>query len=390
MTAAPTPEISIVIPCLNESETVGAVVRTARETLDRHHIAGEVIVADNGSEDGSAELALAAGARVVRVAERGYGAALMAGIEQSRAPFILMADADQSYDLTEIPRFLARLREGWELVQGCRLPAGGGRIERGAMPWLHRHLGNPAISALARRWFQVPIHDVYCGMRAFTRALYDRLELRCIGMEFATEMVIKAAMARARLCELPITLYPDGRRVRRPHLKTFRDGWRTLRLFLVSSPRRLFLCPGLALMLTGTALAALVYGRVQVGRIRPDAHSLLIGSLLVMLGYQSVLFSMMTRLFGIQEGFLPPDPMLERWLRRINLERGLAIGAAAGLIGVVLIALAVRGWLRVGFGQLDYSATMRVVIPGATLIALGTQTLFSGAFVSILGMRRRR
>lgn len=382
-------ELSVVIPCLNEAETVGAVVRVARETLERHGISGEVVVADNGSEDGSTEVAAAAGARVVRVLERGYGAALMAGIEQARGRFILMADADQSYDLADLPRFLERLREGWDLAQGCRLPSGGGRVLPGAMPWLHRWIGNPALSALARRWFSVPMHDIYCGMRAFTREMYQRLELRCVGMEFATEMMIKAAMAGARMCEVPITLHPDGRRSRRPHLKTFRDGWRTVRLFLVSSPRRLFLYPGLALMAGGTALATLVYRRVEVSGIHPDAHTLLVASLLVILGYQAVLFSMMTRLFGIQEGFLPPDPALERWLRRINLERGLAIGLVAATVGLALIAGTARDWLRAGLGQLDYSTTMRAVIPGVTLVALGAQTVFSGAFVSILGMRRR-
>lgn len=383
-------EISIVIPCLNEAETVEAVVRTARQTLERHQIAGEVIVADNGSSDESAALAAAAGARVVRVAEQGYGAALMGGIAQARGRFILMADADQSYDVSELPRFLERLRNGSELVQGCRLPSAGGWILPGAMPWLHHHIGNPLLSAIARRWFRIPVHDIYCGLRAFTRGLYERLDLRCIGMEFATEMIIKAAMTGARICELPITLYPDGRRTRRPHLKTFRDGWRTLRLFLVSSPRHLFLNPGLALIITGMTLATLVYGRVRLGSIHPDAHTLLVASLMVMLGYQAVLFSIMTRLFGIQEGFLPPDPVLERWLRQLTLERGFAVGLVAVVFGIILIANATREWVRLGLGELNYSWTMRMVVPGVTFIALGVQTILSGAFLSVLAMRRRR
>ncbi len=389
MAAADEIELSIVLPCLNEEETVGACVAVARQTLESAGIAGEVIVADNGSEDGSREAAAAAGAQVVRVAERGYGAALMGGIAGARGRYILMADADLSYDLAEAPRFLARLREGSELVQGCRLPAGGGRVLPGAMPWLHRRIGNPGLSWLARCWFGSSMRDIYCGMRAFRRDLYDRLALRCTGMEFATEMILKAALAGARVCELPITLHPDGRRTRRPHLKTFRDGWRTLRLFLICSPRWLFVYPGLALIGAATALAAIVYGRVSVGGIQPDAHTLLIAGLLAILGYQAILFSAMTRLFAIQEHLLPPDPVLERWLRWINLERGLLLGAAAIVAGLTMIVAVFLRWRSGQFGPLDYSETMRLVIPGVVLAALGAQTMFGGAFISVLGMRRR-
>lgn len=383
------PELSIVLPCLNEVETVGECVRAARRALAAHGIEGEVLVADNGSDDGSTEAAAKEGAVVVRVAERGYGAALMGGIAAARGRYILMADADMSYDLAETPAFLEKLRGGGELVQGCRLPAGGGRVLPNAMPWLHRRIGNPFLSWLARRWFGVPVHDVYCGMRAFTRSLYDRLSLRCVGMEFATEMVIKAALAGARVEEVPITLHPDGRRARRPHLKTFRDGWRTLRLFLISSPRWLFLYPGFGLMAAAAALAVPVYRRLPLGAVRPDAHTLLVAGLLMMLGYQAVLFSVMTRLFAIQERLLPPDPALERWLRRINLECGLLIGAAAIFIGAGLIVSTFLFWRARGFGALDYPETMRRLIPGVVLVSLGAQTIFGGAFVSVLGMRRR-
>ncbi|MCD6340022.1 MAG: glycosyltransferase family 2 protein, partial [Verrucomicrobia bacterium] len=234
-------ELTVLIPCLNEAETVGLCVRKARESLERLGVSGEVLVADNGSEDDSARLAAAAGARVIHVPERGYGSALLAGIEAARSRFILMADADDSYDLENIEPFLAKLREGFDLVQGCRLPAGGGRVERGAMPFLHRWVGNPLFTRLARWWFGTPVHDTNCGMRAFRRDFIQRLELRCTGMEFANEMLIKAALHKGRVAEVPVVLRPDARQTRASHLRTFRDGWRTLRFYLLYSPRWLFL-----------------------------------------------------------------------------------------------------------------------------------------------------
>ena len=382
-------ELSVVIPCLNEAETLGVCVEKARRAMAGAGIAGEVLVADNGSTDGSPEIARAAGAEIVPVEERGYGAALMGGIARARGRFILMADADDSYDLLEIPRFIGPLRDGHDLVQGCRLPAGGGRVLPGAMPWLHRWLGNPLFSWLARRWFGAPIHDIYCGMRGFTRDLYERLHQRCTGMEFATEMIIKASLHGVRIAEVPITLHPDGRRTRRPHLKTFRDGWRTLRFFLISCPRWLFLWPGLALAATGLAAYTLVFSNATMGAIRFDAHTLLVGSLFAILGYQSVLFAFMTKVFAVNEHLLPPDPRLDRWMRMVNLERGLLLGLGALLAGGVLLAAAFWKWETGGFGALDYSHTMRRVVPGVTLAALGFQTVLSGAFISILGMRRR-
>lgn len=389
MTSEETPvELSVVIPCLNEAETVGVCVGKAVRALREHGIAGEVLVADNGSTDGSIALAEETGARVVPVTARGYGAALMGGIAAARGRFILMADADDSYDLLEVPRFYAKLCEGYELVQGCRLPAGGGRVLPGAMPWLHRWLGNPVFSWLARRWFRVPIHDIYCGMRAFTRELYGRLHQRCTGMEFATEMIIKASLGGARIAEVPVTLHPDGRVIRRPHLKTFQDGWRTLRFFLMSSPRWLFFMPGMCLIALGLVAYGLAFGNVTFQGIRFDAHTLLFGSLFIILGYQSALFWFITKIFAINERLLPPDPRLSRLLTVVNMERGLLIGLLALLGGVVLLGGAVWFWRQQGFGPLDYSRTMRCVVPGVTLVALGFQTVLFGSFASILGMRR--
>src|SRR5439155_4592494 len=241
-------EVSIVIPCLNEADTLAICIRKAIAAMERHRIAGEVIVADNGSTDGSVEIARREGARVVSVTTRGYGAALMGGIDAAAGRFIVMGDADDSYDFSDIPRFVEKLRQGYELVQGCRLESGGGRVLPGAMPFLHRWFGNPLFSFLARRWFHAPIHDVYCGLRGFTRELYERLQQRCTGMEFATEMIIKASLQGARILDVPVTLHPDGRRAHAPHLRTFRDGWRTLRFFLLFSPRWLFLVPGSVLI----------------------------------------------------------------------------------------------------------------------------------------------
>src|SRR5262245_16932832 len=267
-------EVSVVMPCLNEADTLEACVRRAQEALARVDIAGEIIVADNGSTDDSVAIAGRLGVRVVHVASRGYGSALMGGIAVARGTYIIMGDADSSYDFLELPRIVDHLRQGFDLVQGCRLPSGGGRVMPGAMPLLHRWWGNPMFSALARRWFGAPIHDVYCGLRGFTRAHYERLHQRCTGMEFATEMIIKSSLMGARIGEVPITLYLDGRRSHAPHLRTFRDGWRTLRFFLMYSPRWLFLMPGTVLIALGLIGYLLAMPAVAIGQIIFDAHTL--------------------------------------------------------------------------------------------------------------------
>nr|PZN61909.1 MAG: dolichol-P-glucose synthetase [Sphaerobacter thermophilus] len=382
-------ELSVVIPCKNEEETVGTCVERAMRALREHGISGEVIVADNGSTDDSAAIAESLGARVVRVETPGYGAALMGGIEAARGRYIIMGDADASYDFLEIPRFLAELRKGFELVQGCRLESGGGRVMPGAMPFLHRWWGNPMFTKLARWWFRAPVHDVYCGMRGFTKDLYRRLDQRCTGMEFATEMIIKASLGGASIAEVPITLHPDGRVTRRPHLRTFRDGWRTLRFFLLFSPRWLFLMPGLTLIASGIIGYVLALTNARIGPATLDVHTLLVASLAIICGQQSVGFALMTKLFAVGEGLLPRDRRVDRLLRIFNLERGLAAGVIAGLAGLTLISVAVARWVGVDFGPLDYRATMRWVIPGVTLAVLGVQTALASFFFSILLLRRR-
>jgi hypothetical protein len=377
------------MPCLNEAETVGICIEKANSWMQQAGVNGEVIIADNGSSDASQALARAAGARVVHVEEEGYGSALMGGIAAARSKYVIMGDADDSYDFSQLTPFLVKLRQGYDLVQGCRLPAGGGTVSRGAMPLSHRWLGNPMFSFLARHWFRAPVHDIYCGMRGFTKSLFQRLDQRCTGMEFATEMIIRASLNKERIAEVPITLYPDGRKTRAPHLKTVRDGWRTLRLFLICSPRWLFLMPGLALMVLGGIGYAIALPGVTLNGVTFDAHTLLFASLAVLCGYQAVVFAVLTKMFAVTEGLLPPDPRLEKAFQYITLETGLAAGAIALVAGFTLLFAAVLIWKAHGWGRLDYSQVMRVVIPGATLTALGFQTVLCSFFMSILGMKRK-
>lgn len=388
MQNTPFVELSIVMPCLNEADTLATCIEKAQRALSSSAIAGEIIVADNGSSDGSPEIASRLGARVVHVKAPGYGNALMGGIAAANGKYVIMGDADDSYNFLEIPKFVKRLRQGYDLVQGCRLPAGGGTIMPGAMPFLHRWWGNPMFSFMAQRWFNAPIHDVYCGLRGFTRDLYDDLNLRCTGMEFATEMIIKASLYRKKISEVPITLHQDGRTSHAPHLKTYRDGWRTLRFFLIYSPRWLFYFPGLFLIALGILGYGLVYSSMEIAGITFDAHTLLFASLSVLCGYQAVLFAIFSKTFAINEGLLPEDPKLARFFQIANLERGLILAVAALCLGVFMLALSVKMWQETGFGAMDYPRTMRLVIPGAFLTVLGVQTILSSFFVSILGMKK--
>ena len=381
-------ETTIVIPCLNEADTLEICIKKAFEGLAAANSPGEVLVADNGSTDGSIGIAEQLGARVVNVAEKGYGNALMGGIAAARGKFVVMGDADDSYDFLEVPKFVEKLRAGADLVQGCRLPAGGGTIKPGAMPFLHRWWGNPMFSFLVRLWFGAPIHDVYCGLRGFRKDFQQSLKQRCTGMEFATEMIIKASLLKAKIEEVPITLHPDGRKAHAPHLKTFRDGWRTLRFFLMCSPKWVFLFPGFLLVFFGLIATGLALPNVTIGPATFDAHTLLFGSLASILGYQAIVFAIMTKAFAVSEGFMPQDAKLLGFFRVATLERGLILGGAAFLCGVGLLVAAVWGWLQIGFGPLDYSQTMRWVIPGATLSALGFQTILFSFLISMMGINR--
>ncbi len=382
-------EVSVVIPCLNEEDTLARCIEKARQACREHSIAGEIVVADNGSTDLSRAIAERHGARVVMIKEPGYGSALMGGIAAASGQFVIIGDADDSYDFLEIPKIVEKLREGFDLVQGCRLPAGGGSIRPGAMPFLHRWIGNPFFSLLVRKWFRAPINDVYCGLRGFTKAMYERLDQRCTGMEFATEMIIKASLCGEKIAEVPITLYPDKRTSHAPHLKTFRDGWRTFRYFLMCSPRWLFVVPGGVFIAFGLLGYLVAMPGLRIGHSTFDAHTLLFASLAILCGYQCILFAIFAKTFATTEGFLPPDRHLERFFEVVNLEKGLVVAALAVLAGGSLLLVAVWQWWLTGFGHLDYARTMRFVVPGATLVALGFQTVFSSFFVSLLGMRRK-
>jgi glycosyltransferase involved in cell wall biosynthesis len=380
-------ELSVVMPCLNEEETLATCIGKAQLAIADANIAGEIIVADNGSTDRSIEIAEQLGARVVRVKAKGYGNALMGGIAASRGQFIVMGDADDSYDFGHIPRFVEQLRRGSDLVMGNRFRGG---IQKGAMPPLHQYFGNPALTRLGRLFFRNRnVGDFYCGLRGFRKQAYERMGLRTTGMEFATEMVVKATLLKMRVSEVPTTLSPDGRS-RPPHLRTWRDGWRTLRFFLLYSPRWLFLYPGLGLMLLGTLLGVwLLPASRTVAGVTFDVHTLLYAAVFVLLGFQAIAFAVFTKLFAISEGLLPPDPTLDKAFRYITLEVGLVLGALLILLGLGVSIYAVGFWRSQHFGALDYAQTMRLVIPASLFLTLGVQTVFASFFLSVLGLRRR-
>ncbi|HVA60328.1 MAG TPA: glycosyltransferase family 2 protein [Mycobacteriales bacterium] len=378
-------ELSVVIPCLDEAETIATVIGKARESLRALDVVGEVIVADNGSTDGSTEIAEAAGARVVRVPVRGYGAALRAGIRAAHGRYVIMADADDSYDLTALEPFLARLRAGDELVMGNRFQGG---ISDGAMPALHRYLGNPALSFLGRLFYRSRIRDFHCGMRGFRRESIQRLDLRTTGMEFASEMIVKATLHDLKISEVPTTLRPDGRS-RPPHLRSWRDGWRHLTFLLLCSPRWLFLYPGLILMLAGTGVMIwLLPATRYLGHVGLDIQTLLYAGIMIGIGYQAVLFAVLGKVFAITEGLLPADARMTWLLARVRLETGLLVGAGLVLAGLVGAVVGFTNWDALSFGPLDPSKSLRLAIPSATALTLGVETILASFFLSLLGVRR--
>jgi glycosyltransferase involved in cell wall biosynthesis len=377
-----------VIPCLNEAHTVGKRVRQALEVLREAGVAGEVIVADNGSSDGSAEIAEREGARVVPVPARGYGNALMTGIAAAKGEYVLMADADESHDLTHIPRFLVQLRAGQELVMGNRFRGG---IQKDAMPPLHRYLGNPVLTGLGRLFFKSQCGDFHCGMRGFRKECFERMDIRSTGMEFASEMVVKATLLRMKVSEVPTTQAPDGRD-HPPHLRTWQDGWRHLRFLLMYSPRWLFLYPGTLLILLGAAGCAwLLAGPKMIDGIAFDARTLVYAFAAVLVGFQFLAFAVFSKVFAISEGLLPDDPRLTRAFRYITLETGLAVGAilvAAG-IGGTIFAMTNLGLGSANLETLGLDRVLRVALSSAFSLALGVEVICSSFFLSILGLRRR-
>jgi glycosyltransferase involved in cell wall biosynthesis len=379
-------ELSVIMPCLNERATVGVCVKKALDAMERHGIRGEVIVADNGSTDGSREIAAKIGARVVPIEVRGYGSALRGGITAARGRFVLMGDADDSYDFSQLDLFVGKLRDGNDLVMGNRFQGG---ILPGAMPPLHRYLGNPVLTGIGRLFFKSPVGDFHCGLRAFRKDAIERLDLRTMGMEFASEMVVKATAFGLRIAEIPTTLSPDGRD-RAPHLRTWSDGWRHLRFLLLYSPRWLFLYPGIALFVLGAVVSALLLpGPIMIGNVAFDVNTMMFAAMAIMIGFQSVVFAMFTKVFAISERLLPEDARLSWFFRYVTLETGLVAGFLLILAGTGAWVLGLEYWRAHNFGRLDPQTTLRIVIPGVVFFTLGFQVILSSFFLSVLGMGRR-
>ncbi|MFT3829752.1 MAG: glycosyltransferase family 2 protein [Opitutaceae bacterium] len=382
-------KITIVMPCLNEAETLKRCIDAAREGIKQTGLEGEILVADNGSTDGSQAIGERNGARVVNVTEKGYGNALRGGIEASTGDFIVMGDADASYDFANIVPFVEEANKGADLVMGCRMPRGGGTIMPGAMPWKNRYIGNPSLSLIGRILFKTPITDFHCGLRGFTKEAYRRMGLSTTGMEFASEMVIKASLQKMKIAEVPVTLHKDGRS-RPPHLKPWRDGWRHLRFMLLFSPTWLFLKPGAALTLLGLLFfIPLCFTPIPIGSAYLDTNSLMLFGLLVLVGLQLCSFGIFARTFAVVDGFLPKSERLKFFFSLFNLEKGLTLGALIMLGGLGLIASAFLWWRSVGYGALPYADSIRLVAPGIFLTTAGVQVVFSSFLLSILGIQRK-
>jgi glycosyltransferase involved in cell wall biosynthesis len=377
-------KLSIVMPCLNEAETLAICIRKAQAFLSAHDMDGEIIIADNGSVDGSQEIATYAGARLVHVASKGYGSALMGGIEAAQGEYIIMGDADDSYDFSNLQDFVSAMDEGYDLVMGNRFKGG---IMRGAMPPLHRYLGNPVLSGLARLFFKSDIGDFHCGLRAFRKDALLSLNLQTTGMEFASEMIVKATLKKLKIKEVPTILYPDGR-TRAPHLRTWADGWRHLRFLLLYSPRWLFFYPGITLTILGILLSSyLLGGPRNIGGITLDINTLMYAAFLIILGVQSVLFSLFTYVFGVNADLLPKDNLTDKFVQSVGLEKGIAISLGMILLGFASSIGALIYWGENRFGNIDPTFSMRLVIPGAVLFTLGFQTFFASFFLSILNTK---
>ena len=379
-------ELSVVMPCLNEAETLATCIRKAQRSLDDLGINGEVVVADNGSTDGSQSIAAELGARVVPVEAKGYGSALRGGIAAARGKYVVMGDADDSYDFANLEPFVTKLRDGYELVMGNRFKGG---IEADAMPFLHKYLGNPVLTATGRLFFRSPCSDFHCGLRAFRKSSIESLNLRTTGMEFASEMVVKATLHNLKIAEVPTKLSPDGRS-RKPHLRSWRDGWRHLRFMLLYSPRWLFLYPGLLLMILGAVVSAqLLWGPVLVWGVTFDVHTLLYAAMAIVIGFQTVVFAVFTKIFATTQGLHPEDPRLNKLFRYVKLETGLTVGFALLFVGLAISVFTLSSWRARLYGPLDPEHTLRLVIPAITLIMLGLQTVLSSFFLSILGLKRQ-
>lgn len=379
-------ELTIVMPCLNEAETLEACLHKANRFLERTGINGEIVIGDNGSSDGSQAIARRNGARVVDVAVRGYGAALYAACTAATGRYIIMGDSDDSYDFEHLDGFVGKLREGFDLVMGNRFT---GEIKPGAMPWKNRYIGNPILSGIGKTLFRSSLGDFHCGIRGFSKAAFERMDLHTTGMEFASEMVIKATQMHMRLAEVPTTLSPDGRS-RPPHLRPWRDGWRHLRFMLLFSPNWLFFYPGVLLMLVAGVVGLLIEtGPLQVGRLQLDVDTLIYCAFALLIGFQGLMFSLLSHVFAVQENLYPATDRFRRIFRYINLESGLIFGLAILLAGLVLAIYTVAVWKQQQFGPLELRAAARLVIPAATAMALGVEIMLFSFFLSTLGLSVR-
>lgn len=378
-------ELSIVMPCLNEAETIATCIEKAISCLQQHNIEGEIVIADNGSTDGSQAIAQKLGARVINVIDKGYGNALKGGIEAANGKYVIMGDADDSYDFTALMPFLKKLREGYDLVMGNRFKGG---IKKGAMPWLHKYLGNPVLSFIGRLFFNINIGDFHCGLRGFSKAAYTTMDLQSTGMEFASEMIVKSKLKNLSIIEVPTTLSPDGRS-RKPHLKTWSDGWRHLRFLMLYAPNWLFLYPGILASLLGFVVSiVLIFNPVTFQNITLDVHTLLYTSALFVIGFQFIIFYGLTKIFAVENKLLPKTNRYNKIFKILNLEKGLIIGALLLCIGIVLSIKALNAWQDVNFGNLNTTTTMRLIIPAVTTLQLGVQTILFSLFFSILGLKK--
>lgn len=380
------PELSVVMPCLNEAETLATCIEKANIFFKNHNVIGEIIIADNGSIDGSQDIAKQLQARVINIEEKGYGNALRGGIEAANGTYIIMADSDDSYDFSDLMPFLEQLRNGYDLVMGNRFRGG---IKKGAMPFLHRYLGNPVLSFLGRLFFKIKIGDFHCGLRGFSKEAYSSMNLKTTGMEFASEMIVKSKLNNLKITEVPTVLHPDGRS-RPPHLNTWRDGWRHLRFLLLYSPKWLFLIPGISLMIFGLFTSILLIVQpIIIEQIIFDIHTLLYTSSMVLIGFQFFVFYALTKIYAVENSLLPKSNRYNKLFKYLNLESGLLTGGLLLITGIISSFYGIDLWKATGFGNLNPSETLRIIIPAVFTILLGMQIIFFSLFFSILGLKNK-
>ena len=382
-----TKTVTVVMPCLNEAQTLETCIKKAQSYFTNNNIDGEIIIADNGSTDGSQELAQKLGAKVVSIPEKGYGNALKGGINQAKGDYIIMGDADDSYDFSKLELFINKLNEGADFVIGNRFKGG---IEKNAMPFLHKYLGNPVLSFLGRLFFNSKIGDFHCGLRGFTKEAYQKLELTTSGMEFASELIVKAHLNNLNIAEVPTILHKDGRN-RKPHLNTWQDGWRHLRFLLLYSPKWLFFYPSVLMMLTGFILSLfLIIAPIKIGNIVFDVHTLLYSTALFIVGFQFFVFYGLTKVFAVTHKLLPKSDRYDAIFKFISLEKGIVIGFLFTIIGIILSIFGFSIWSKENFGPLNVTETLRIIIPAVSIIVIGIQIILFSFFFSILGLRNEK